>query len=78
MPTQNVKDASVVDGIKTAGANSLADVVGILNEDISIKAVRADKRKFFQRNMRYSIDFSDVKGQGQVKRALEVGSWRWT
>ena len=47
MPTQNVKDASVVDGIKTAGTNSLADVVGILNEDKSIKAVRADKRKYF-------------------------------
>ena len=74
LPTQNVKEASVVDGIKTAGANSLADVVGILNEDISIKAVRADKRKFFQRNMRYSIDFSDVKGQGQVKRALKVAA----
>ena len=74
LPTQNVKDASVVDGIKTAGANSLADVVGILNEDISIKAVRADKRKIFQRNMRYSKDFSDVKGQGQVKRALEVAA----
>ena len=74
LPTQNVKEASVVDGIKTAGANSLADVVGILNEDISIKAVRADKRKIFQRNMRYSKDFSDVKGQGQVKRALEVAA----
>ena len=48
MPTQNVKDASVVDGIKTAGANSLADVVGILNKDISIKAVQADKIFFFK------------------------------
>ena len=74
LPIENAKEASVVDGIKVAGVKTLSDVVSILNGELSIEAEKLDRDKYFQKQRIYSVDFEDVKGQEQVKRALEVAS----
>ena len=74
LPKENAREASVVDGIKVASVRSLNDVVAILNGDLKIAAEALDRRTYFNKQRKYTIDFEDVKGQEQVKRALEVAS----
>lgn len=74
LPVENAKEASVVDGIRVAGVKTLNDVVSILNGDLTINAEKIDRKQYFKKQRIYSIDFEDVKGQEQVKRALEVAS----
>lgn len=74
LPVENAKEASVVDGIRVAGVKTLSDVVSILNGELTIEAEKLDRDSYFQKQRIYSVDFEDVKGQEQVKRALEVSS----
>ena len=74
LPEENAKEASVVEGIKVAGVRTLRDVVAILNGELKIEAVKLDRAKYFNKQRKYTIDFEDVKGQEQVKRALEVAA----
>ena len=74
VPEENAKEASVVEGVKVVGASSLNEVVNILNGVIEKKAIKTDVKSHFKQHSSYSRDFSDVKGQEQVKRSLEVAA----
>ncbi len=75
VPIQNVREAAVVNKLKVYGATTMGEVVNLLNGVASIEPTIIDTRKeFFEHQNHFDVDFEDVKGQQQVKRAMEVAA----
>ena len=75
VPKENIHEAAVVNNIDVYGMENLADVVAFMNGNDSYEPMVVDTRKeFYEHQYSYDLDFSDVKGQESVKRALEVAS----
>jgi magnesium chelatase family protein len=72
---QNAREAAVVDKLKIYGAENLSEVIGFLNDELELEQTIVDTRaEFFAKSTHSDIDFSDVKGQENVKRALEIAA----
>ena len=75
LPAENAMEAAVVGELNVIAADNLLEVVGFLNGNLHLKPVVIDaKKEFFTKSNRFENDFNEVKGQENVKRALEIAA----
>jgi len=72
LPTENAREAAVVEGVEIYPVSALPELVEILTGRRSVAPVRLSPEAFSTDINRYSVDFSEVKGQLAAKRAIEV------
>ena len=76
LPEENAKEAAIVTGLQVIGATNLREVVDYLNDVENIEPTKTDIQKIFKDKSKYKLNFSDVKGQENIKRALEIAAAR--
>jgi magnesium chelatase family protein len=75
VPVKNAREAAVVKGLDVYGMTNLGEVIDFLNGSRKFEPVVVDLFEIFNSEAnRYEVDFSDVRGQESVKRALEVAA----
>ncbi len=75
VPKHNAKEAAIVNNLEVIGVDNLKEVVDFLEGQVSIQPTIVNTRdEFFYSQYDYDVDFADVKGQENIKRALEIAA----
>ena len=74
VPRENAMEAGMVENLEVIPVESLSDVVEFLGGRKLIEPVRVDAGELFRSSLQYPFDFSEIHGQEQAKRSLEVAA----
>ena len=74
VPKENAKEAAVVEGISVYPVKNLSECISFLQDEISIAPLKIEISSIFEKEQVSTIDMFDVKGQYNVKRALEIAA----
>ena len=76
VPTANAREAGMVNNLDVYGVNHIKEVMDFFESDEkSLQPVKINTREeFFHSQYDFEIDFADVKGQENIKRALEIAA----
>ncbi|MBQ8592713.1 MAG: YifB family Mg chelatase-like AAA ATPase [Bacteroidaceae bacterium] len=75
LPRQNAREAAVVNKLKVYGVDNLCEVMEFFNDERELVQTEVNTREeFYAQQSHFEFDFSEVKGQESVKRALEVAA----
>ena len=74
LPAQNMAEAAVVNNLEVIGVNNLKETIEFLCDETNIKPAKPENIYSDNEDIFYDFDFSEVKGQDDVKRAFEVAA----
>jgi len=75
LPKQNCREAGMVNNLKVYGVSHINDVINFFKDETKLSPVEINtKEEFYQSQYNFEFDFSDVKGQENIKRALEIAA----
>ncbi|PPK88206.1 magnesium chelatase family protein [Neolewinella xylanilytica] len=75
LPQENAREAAIVDGIEVYGVTTLREAAEFISGQQPLEPTQVDTRaEFFRDRMSFDVDFSDVRGQENIKRALTIAA----
>jgi magnesium chelatase family protein len=75
LPSQNAKEAAIVNDLKVFGVDNIKQVIDYFDKGVELEQTIINTREEFYKNLDFpEHDFSDVKGQEGIKRCMEIAA----